>query len=230
MKKLIAVLCLLALVLAGCSNKETTTEETTTVPETTVETTAEAPEQVVEAPKSPLVGQWEATMDKGEYAALIYYLQTGGDEEYAMTWLGFMKDVSYPLSVTVELTADGNYTYTVHPDADGQGLEVFAETLYNGQVSYFMNLKSCTEAEAKNYMADNGSAFWDINSDLKELNMDKMFLNTEVNTGTWEQNDKGLFLSGWCTVQFELEDDTMVWTTCDDLQQEENLPLTFTKN
>lgn len=230
MRKLIALLCLLALVLAGCGAKEnTTTEETTTAPETTVETTVEVPEQVIEAPKSPLVGSWAATLDKGQYVALLYYLQTGGDEEHAMVWLGFMQDVSYPLDVTVDLNEDGTYIYTVHPDAEAERLEDFAVGLYNGQVSYFMNLRGCSETAAKDYMADNGFALWDINSQLKKLDMDKLFLNAEVNAGTWEQNDKGLFLSGWCTVQFELEGDTMTWLACDDLQQEDNLPLVFTK-
>ena len=108
-------------------------------------------------------------------------------------------------------------------------MEVFAETLYNGMVSYFAAINNSSEEEAKDYMADHETAFWDINSNIKELNMDKMFLNPVSNSGTWEQNDKGLFLSGWCTVQFEEQDGVMTWLTCDDLQTEEDLPLTFTK-
>lgn len=226
MKKLIALFCLLALVLAGCA-AETTPEQTETEP--VEQTTVPMPEQIVETAKSPLIGSWQATLNKGQYAAQIYYLQTGGDEESAMHWLGYMQEVTYPLTVTVDLNEDGTYNYTVHPDPEGEGVEEFALGLYNGMVRYFMDLKGCSEDAAKDFMADNGTALWDVNSNIKKLNMDKMFLNAEVNTGTWEQNDKGLFLSGWCTVQFEEADGVMTWLTCDDLQQEENLPLTFTK-
>ena len=105
MKKWIAILCLLALVLTGCA-AETVPEETEAT-QPTAATTAPKPEQIVETAKSPLIGSWQATLNKGKYAAQIYYLQTGGDEESAMHWLSYMDEVSYPLTVTVELNEDG---------------------------------------------------------------------------------------------------------------------------
>lgn len=232
MKRLIAVLCLMALLLAGCNKKGDTdrqVDHTTTAPTTAAEETMEIPEQIVGQDVSPLTGNWESTLDKGQYAALIYYLQTGGDEEYAMTWLEFFSDVTYPLQVTLELNEDGSYTYTVHGDEDQTGLEEFALSLYNGYVGYFATLNNSSEEAAKDYMADSGFALWDINSNLVKLQMDLMFAQSTVTTGTWEHNDQGLVLSGWCTVEFYEENGVMEWTDSDDLQLTEELPLVFTK-
>lgn len=229
MKRILAFVCLFALLLAGCAKKEAPEQTPVETTEATVATTTELPEQIVVADESPLVGNWEATMDKGQYAALLYFLQTGGDEEYAMTWLTYMTEVTYPLQVTMEIGSDNTYMYTLHPDTDGAGLEEFSLSLYNGMVGYFMQMNNMTEDAAKDYMADNGTALWDINSKIKELNMDKLFINSEMYTGTWEQNDKGLFLSGWCTIQFALEEDTMEWTECDDEDLNQYLPLSFVK-
>ena len=133
------------------------------------------------------------------------------------------------MQVSVELNADSTYCYTVHADEDGKALEAFAESLYNGLVDYYMDLNGFNEDQAKDYMADNGFAFWDVNSNIKNFQMDKLFTQPAITQGNWEHNDQGLFLSGWCTVQFNEADGTMTWTGSDDLELEEILPLTFTK-
>ena len=160
MKRLIAVICLLAFVLAGCVQEEAPVTEPETTEATQPAETVEVPEQIVQADVSPLTGSWETTLDKGEYMATMYYLQTGGDQEHALVWLGFMEQVTFPLQVTVELNEDGTYIYTVHEDADGKSLEAFADSLYNGLVAYYMDLNKFTETQAKDYMADNGSMFF----------------------------------------------------------------------
>lgn len=230
MKRIIAVFCLLALILAGCAQKEAPEKQVETTQDTQTTETAEVPEQIVGQDVSPLTGSWETTLDRGQQMATLYYLQTGGDQEYAAVWLGFMEKVTFPLRVTVELNHDGSYTYTVHADTEGKALEAFAESLYNGLVAYYMDLNKLTETQAKDYMADNGFAFWDVNANIQAFQMDKMYAQPAITTGTWEHNDQGLFLSGWCTVQFEENDGTMTWTGADELELEELLPLTFTKN
>ena len=229
MKRLIAIFCLLALILAGCAKEEAPQKEQETTQDTQTTETVEVPEQIVQTDVSPLTGSWETTLDKGQYMATLYYLQTGGDQEYAATWLGFMEQVTFPLKVTVQLNVDGTYVYTVHADSDGKALEAFAESLYNGLVGYYMDLNSYTEQQAKDYMADNGFAFWDVNSNIKKFQMDKMHTQPAITQGNWEHNDQGLFLSGWCTVQFKEEAGTMTWLTADELELDEILPLTFTK-
>ncbi len=229
MKRIIAVFCLLALILAGCAQKEAPEKQVETTRDTQTSVTEELPEQIVGQNVSPLTGTWETTLDKGQHMATLYYLQTGGDQEHAAVWLGFMEKVTFPLQVTVELNLDGSYTYTVHADTDGKALEAFAESLYNGLVAYYMDLNKYTEAQAKDYMAKNGFAFWDVNANIKVFQMDKMYAQPAITTGTWEHNDQGLFLSGWCTVQFKEENGTMTWLSADELELEELLPLTFTK-
>lgn len=229
MKRLIAIFCLLALILAGCAKEEAPKKEQETTLDTQTAETVEVPEQIVQTDVSPLTGSWEATLDKGQYMATLYYLQTGGDQEYASVWLGFMEEVTFPLRVTAQLNADGTYTYTVHEDTDGKALEAFAESLYNGLVGYYMELNNYTEQQAKDYMADNGFAFWDVNSNIAKFQMDRMYTQPAITQGSWEHNDQGLFLSGWCTVQFTEENGTMTWTGSDDLELEEILPLTFNK-
>ena len=69
MKKL-CIICLLALLLTGCGAKSGSESEATT--EAVVTTTPET-EPIASAPQLDLSGNWTATMNKGQYAAAIYY-------------------------------------------------------------------------------------------------------------------------------------------------------------
>ena len=80
MKKVIAIICLLALILAGCGKEEPTPTEPETTESTQPTETVEIPEQIVQSDVSPLTGTWQTTVDKGQYMATLYYLQTGGDQ------------------------------------------------------------------------------------------------------------------------------------------------------
>ena len=227
MKKIFVILCLVALLLAGCTKKDATQPTEAPTVETETQPVSKVPEQVIQQDVSPLTDTWTTTIDKGQEAALIYYLQNGGDQEAALLWLQDFQDVTYPLQVTLELRADATYSYTVYGDADKTGLEAFAVSLYNGYVRYFAKMNNSTEEQAKDYMADHGMAYWDINSNISRMQIDLMYAQDSVITGMWEQNDRGLVMTGWCTAKFTQDGDVMKWEETDDEQFNELLPLTF---
>ena len=201
MKKYIAILCLFTLILAGCG-KETTEEAETTVA-ATVETTAAPAEQVVNQAESAIAGSWVATLDKGAYAAAIFL----EDQEEA----ALFEKADYPLTVILNLNEDGSYYFELKSD-DGTGFDAFVKSFAaiateNGQ--------ELTEEDARQLLLGG--------------RMDKLFLMSQVEEGTWEHTDQGLVLSGWCTVQFHMDGEALYWDSCDDEMLAENLPITFNK-
>ena len=201
MKKYIAILCLLTLILAGCGKEAQEAPEVTTVAVT--EETFIPAEQSVNQEESTIAGSWTATMDKGHYAAAVLL----EDQEEATLF----EKAEYPLSVTLELNTDGTYYFEVKPD-DGTGFDAFVESFAAISAE---NGKEMTEDDARQM--------------LLNARLDKLFLMGQLEEGTWEHNDQGLVLSGWCTVQFRREANNLHWDSCDDEMMAEDLPISFKK-
>lgn len=207
MKKYIAIICLLALLLAGCGKEAEPETQTTTAP--TVETTAAAAEQVVDVSQSTLTGSWKATLNKGQYAAAIYYQSLELEEGEAVEKARIFEKAEYPLNVILNLNEDGSYYFEVKPD-DGTGFEAF--------VASFTAISN-----------ENGIELTedDTRQMLLDARLDKLFLMGRMEEGTWEHNDQGLVLSGWCTIQFRQEAENLHWDSTDDADFAEDLPLSF---
>ena len=207
MKKYIAIFCLLTLVLTGCGQKTEDTPETTAAP--TVETTAEIAEQVVDSAESSLTGSWNGTINKGQFAAAIYYQSLDLDEEEATEKSRIFENAQYPLSVILNLNEDGSYYFEVKPD-DGTGFDAFVTSFTDIANENGIEL---TEDDARQILLD--------------ARLDKLFIMGQLEEGTWEHNDQGLILSGWCTVQFRQEGNNLHWDSADDAELMEDLPLSF---
>ena len=201
MKKYIAILCLLTLILAGCGKEAAEAPETTAA--TTAEVTTAPAEQVISQEESILAGNWTATLDKGAYAASILL----EDQQQA----ALFEKAAYPLSVVLNLNADGTYYFEMKAD-DGTGFDAF--------------VKSFTAISKENGKEVSEE---DVRQQLLDARMDKLFLMGQLEEGTWEHNDQGLVLSGWCTVQFSQDGETLSWDSCDDEMLSEDLPITFKK-
>lgn len=209
MKKYIAIICLLALLLTGCGAKSGSESEANT--EAVVTTTPET-EPIASAPQLDLSGNWTATMNKGQYAAAIYYESQELSQEEAAEKARIFEKAEYPLNVVLNLNEDGSYYFEVKPD-DGTGFEAFvvsftAITSENGV--------DITEDDARQMLLD--------------ARLDKLFLMGRLEEGTWELTDQGLLLSGWCTIQFRQEGNNLHWDNTDDVDFAEDLPLSFKKN
>lgn len=208
MKKYIAIVCLLALLLAGCGQeaKETEPQVTTTV---TTEASIPAAEQVIDTAQSSLAGSWQATLNKGLYAAAIYYQSLELEEGEAIEKAQIFEKAEYPLNVVLELNEDGSYYFEVKSD-DGTGFDAF--------VTSFTAIANENDIELTED---------DARQMLLEARLDKLFLMGRMEEGTWEHNDQGLVLSGWCTIHFRQEADTLYWDSTDDAEFMEDLPLSF---
>ena len=209
MKKYIAIICLLALLLTGCGAKSDAEGEATT--EAVVTTTPETePESAT--PQLDLSGNWTATMNKGQYAAAIYYESQELSQEEAAEKARIFEKAEYPLNVVLNLHEDGSYYFEVKPD-DGTGFEAFVVS-FTAIASE--NGVDITEDDARQILLD--------------ARLDKLFLMGRLEEGTWSLTDQGLLLSGWCTVQFRQEGNNLHWDSCDDVDFAEDLPLSFKKN
>ena len=207
MKKYIAILCLLTLILTGCGKEASETPETTV----TTQATVTQAEQVESPEESKLTGSWSATMNKGQYAAAIYLQSLELSEEDAAAKATYFEKAEYPLSVVLDLNEDGSYYFEVKPD-DGTGFDAFVKSF--AAVSTEMGVE-LTEDDARQMLLD--------------ARLDKLFLMGQLEEGTWEHNDQGLVLSGWCTVQFRQEANNLHWDHCDDEMLAEDLPISFKK-
>ena len=209
MKKYIAIICLLALLLTGCGAKSGSESEATT--EAVVTTTPET-EPIASAPQLDLSGNWTATMNKGQYAAAIYYESQELSQEEAAEKARIFEKAEYPLNVVLNLNEDGSYYFEVKPD-DGTGFEAFVVS-FTAIASE--NGVDITEDDARQMLLD--------------ARLDKLFLMGRLEEGTWELTDQGLLLSGWCTIQFRQEGNNLHWDNTDDVDCAEDLPLSFKKN
>lgn len=209
MKKYIAIICLLALLLTGCGAKSGSESEATT--EAVVTTTPET-EPIASAPQLDLSGNWTATMNKGQYAAAIYYESQELSQEEAAEKARIFEKAEYPLNVVLNLNEDGSYYFEVKPD-DGTGFEAFVVS-FTAIASE--NGVDITEDDARQMLLD--------------ARLDKLFLMGRLEEGTWELTDQGLLLSGWCTIQFRQEGNNLHWDNTDDVDFAEDLPLSFKKN
>ena len=209
MKKYIAIICLLALLLTGCGAKSGSESEATT--EAVVTTTPET-EPIASAPQLDLSGNWTATMNKGQYAAAIYYESQELSQEEAAEKARIFEKAEYPLNVVLNLNEDGSYYFEVKPD-DGTGFEAFVVS-FTAIASE--NGVDITEDDARQILLD--------------ARLDKLFLMGRLEEGTWELTDQGLLLSGWCTIQFRQEGNNLHWDNTDDVDFAEDLPLSFKKN
>ena len=209
MKKYIAIICLLALLLTGCGAKSGSESEATT--EAVVTTTPET-EPIASAPQLDLSGNWTATMNKGQYAAAIYYESQELSQEEAAEKARIFEKAEYPLNVVLNLNEDGSYYFEVKPD-DGTGFEAFVVS-FTAIASE--NGVDITEDDARQMLLD--------------ARLDKLFLMGRLEEGTWELTDQGLLLSGWCTIQFRQEGNNLHWDNTDDVDFSEDLPLSFKKN
>lgn len=207
MKKYIAIFCLLTLILTGCSKTPEAAPETTAAP--TTEETIPAAEQIIDAKESSLTGSWTATLNKGQYAAAIYYESLELPEEEAAEKARIFEKAEYPLAVTLNLNEDGSYYFEIKAD-DGTGFDAFIASFT--AISNENNIE-LTEDDARQMLLD--------------ARLDKLFLMSQTEEGTWEHNDQGLVLSGWCTVQFRQEGVNLHWDSTDDPELSENLPLSF---
>ena len=210
MKKYIAIFCLLTLILTGCGKEEP--EKTPEATTATTETVTTLPEQVVSTEESDLRGSWTAVMNRGQYAASVYLQSLELSEEEAAEKATVFKDAQYPLTVTLDLNEDGSYYLEVKPD-DGTGFEAFAQSF--AEISNKNGIE-LTEDDARQMLTD--------------ARMDKLFLMNQVEEGTWEHNDQGLVLSGWCTVQFRLQGHNLYWDSTDDADFADVMPLCFRVN
>lgn len=210
MKKYIAIVSLMALLLAGCG-KEAEAEPPTTAT-TVTEATFLPAEQVVDTAESTLSGSWTATLNKGQYAAAIYYQSMDLEEGEAAEKARIFEKAEYPLNVVLDLNEDGSYFFEVKPD-DGTGFEAFVASF---TAICNENAIELTEDDARQMLTD--------------ARLDKLFLMGRTEEGTWEHNDQGLVLSGWCTVQFRQEANNLHWDSCDDTEFMEDLPISFKKN
>ena len=209
MKKYIAIICLLALLLTGCGAKSGSESEATT--EAVVTTTPET-EPIASAPQLDLSGNWTGTMNKGQYAAAIYYESQELSQEEAAEKARIFEKAEYPLNVVLNLNEDGSYYFEVKPD-DGTGFEAFVVS-FTAIASE--NGVDITEDDARQMLTD--------------ARLDKLFLMGRLEEGTWELTDQGLLLSGWCTIQFRQEGNNLHWDNTDDVDFAEDLPLSFKKN
>ena len=209
MKKYIAIICLLALLLTGCGAKSGSESEATT--EAVVTTTPET-EPIASAPQLDLSGNWTATMNKGQYAAAIYYESQELSQEEAAEKARIFEKAEYPLNVVLNLNEDGSYYFEVKPD-DGTGFEAFVVS-FTAIASE--NGVDITEDDARQILLD--------------ARLDKLFLMGRLEEGTWELTDQGLLLSGWCTIQYRQEGNNLHWDNTDDVDFAEDLPLSFKKN
>ncbi len=207
MKKYIAIICLLTLILTGCGTQTQETEPQATV--STTEATAPTAEQVVDTAESSLTGSWSATLNKGQFAAAIYYQSLDLSEDEANEKSAIFEKASYPLAVSLNLNEDGSYRFEVKPD-DGTGFDAFVTSFTTIANENSIEL---TEDDARQMLLD--------------ARLDKLFLMGTVEEGTWEHNDQGLVLSGWCTIQFRQEAGNLHWDNTDDPEFAEDLPLSF---
>ena len=207
MKKYIAIFSLLAIILTGCGK-----EEPEKTPETTAQTTEAVttlPEQVVSAEESDLQGSWTAVMNRGQFAAAVYLQSLELSEEEAAEKATVFKDAQYPLNVTLDLNEDGTYFLEVKPD-DGTGFDAFVTSFAEISTKNGIEL---TEDDARQM--------------LTEARLDMLFVMNQTEEGTWEHNDQGLVLSGWCTVQFRLQGQNLYWDSTDDAEFADVMPLCF---
>ena len=206
MKKYIAIFGLLALLLTGCSAAEETPETATTA--ITEATVTELPEQIISAQESTLTGSWTATLNMGAYAASVYHQELEDAEALAELY----KDVQYPFTVQLELREDGSYSFAITDD--GTAFETFVSSYH-------------AIATENNLTGDSVDA---LRQQLAANRMDQLplFICTSEE-GNWEHNDQGLVFTNWCTVQFELDGNTLLWNSTDDTEFAEKLPLTFNK-
>ena len=207
MKKYIAIFSLLALLLAGCGKEDPEKTPETTVP-TTAAVTTEA-EQVVNAEESELTGSWSGVMNRGQYATAVYLQSLELSEEEAAEKAAAFKDVEYPLNVTLDLNGDGSYYFELQTD-DGTGFDAFVASFAAASNENGIEL---TEDDARQMLTD--------------ARLDKLFLMGQTEEGTWEHNDQGLVLSGWCTVRFRQQGMNLYWDSTDDPELADAMPLCF---
>lgn len=207
MKKYIAIFCLLTLILAGCGKTSDAAPEPTAAP--TTEETIGKPEQIIDAADSTLAGNWTATINKGQYASAIYYQSLDLSEDEAKEKATIFAKAEFPLNVILNLNEDGTYYFEIKPD-DGTGFDTYVASFTAIANENGIEL---TEDDAKQMLTD--------------ARINKLFIMGQTEEGTWEHNDQGLLLSGWCTIHFRQEGDLLYWDNADDAVLMEDLPMCF---
>ena len=210
MKKYIAISCLFALLLAGCKQaeepKKAETQPVAAATEAITETQPTTlPEQVVSAEESTLAGSWEGVISMGRVAAERFLKNT----DIALTEIS---DITYPVSVKLDLYEDGHYYFEVQPDTSGTGFASFVSSFH----------RALTEQGIADYTEEQ---LWDM---MRQQGLDQIAEHMSFyKENSWEENDQGLFLADWCTVQFTLAGEEFTWISIDDEDFAENLPIPF---
>ena len=216
MKKYIAISCLLGLLLTGCKKaeepKKTAPQPTVAVTEAITETQPSTlPEQIVPPAESKLTGCWEGVISMGDTAAKRFLPSIMSEDQIAQ-YADAFSQVTYPVFVQLDLNEDGTYYYELKID-NGIGFASFVSSFHRTLEE--QGITDYTEDQLREMMVGAGS------DQLSEQ------LHEDALTGTWEENDQGLVLSEWCTVQFTIDGAYLVWDRCDDPEFAEMLPIEF---